>query len=146
MQSKILNSTAIDIRRGDTVNFKNTSGNLSLDYYLDAIDSIRKYEEISSIFIFSDDVAVAHKLQYLVLNVHSIESTIVTDIEDPAENLYLFSKARNKILANSSFPSWAAMIGGNNGITIIPKPFNRDNTGENSSFPIEWKEVASSRE
>jgi hypothetical protein len=146
MQSEMLHSTAIHIRRGDTVNFKKTSGNLSLDYYLDAIDSIRKSEKISRIFIFSDDIAVAHRLKHLVLNVHSIDSTIVTGIEDPAENLYLFSKARNKIIANSSFSSWGAMISGNKGITILPKPFNQDYTGENSFFPIDWKQVASSWE
>ncbi len=112
------NSVSMHIRRGDYVNLKSANdfhGICSLDYYQAAIDLLKSKIGESKIYVFSDDIDWCKK------NFTS-EYFIFLDTKSAAEDLFLMSKCKHNIIANSSFSWWGAWLNQNpQKIVIAPK-------------------------
>lgn len=110
---KIRNSHAVSvhIRRGDYLQPENAAmfGNICTEeYYESALNYMKERIEDPHFFIFSDDVAYVKK-QY-----PGKEYTIV-DInhgDDSFYDMYLMSRCRHNICANSTFSFWGARLNG----------------------------------
>jgi len=101
---------AVHIRRGDYLNLPDHHHNLSLSYYLNAINYFKDY----NFLIFSDDVEWC-KENFIGGNFTFVEGT--SDVED----LYLMSMCQHNVIANSTYSWWGAWLNANpNKIVIYP--------------------------
>ena len=118
-------SVSIHIRRGDyTVSDgDNIYADICTDEYYEAALSyiIDKYPD-ARFYLFTND----HKWASYFIMQHShlsitevIGSTEYTGYQD----MYLMSRCKHHVIANSSFSWWGAYLGNQEGITIAPKPW-----------------------
>ncbi len=140
LEKKILQSrsVALHVRRGDYVS--NTQANsyhgvASLIYYKDAISYISKRIEEMQLFIFSDDIAWVKEHLDIDMNVLYVDYK-----KNAFEDIYLMSKCKHNIIANSSFSWWGAYLNENESkIVIAPKQWFTDLTIDTSDLiPSEW--------
>lgn len=112
LEMEELQSVSVHIRRGDYLNAENAVvfGNICTDAYYDAaINFIKERVPDARFYIFSDDISYVQK-KYI-----GEEYTIV-DINHGKESFYdmwLMSKCKHNICANSTFSFWGARLGGN---------------------------------
>jgi len=121
-------SVAIHIRRGDYLSNPNAlakHGVCTTGYYKAAIELIKKKYKEPKFFFFSDDIAWT-KLEFadLLQNYHCTYVSGGTAEDD----FWLMSKAKNHIIANSTFSWWAAWLADHeeNNIVICPDPWFDD--------------------
>lgn len=105
-------SVSVHIRRGDYLNAENIAmfGSICTDaYYHGAIDYMREHCSDPHFYIFSDDVHYAQQH-------FTGEEYTVTDINHGRDSFYdmwLMSKCRHNICANSTFSFWGARFNPN---------------------------------
>ena len=136
-------SVSVHVRRGDYVSNKSAAsvhGVLSLDYYRRAIDLIRSQTNDPKFYIFSDDVSYCRE------NILPLvpEATIVNHNtgRKSAYDMFLMSKCRFNIIANSSFSWWAGWL--NNcpdSQVIAPVKWYADSHKENMILPDSWVRI-----
>ncbi len=103
-------SVSVHIRRGDYLSAENAAmfGNICTDsYYETAIETMKEMVPGAHFYIFSDDVA------YVGEKYTGEEFTIV-DInhgKDSFYDIWLMSKCKHNICANSTFSFWGARLG-----------------------------------
>ena len=145
-QEKIIQSkkqsVGIHIRRTDVVN----AGDLvSIDYYLVAIERMQKKILDAHYFFFSDDPAWVKKqasrfshIQFTIMDGNAIDRG--------HEDLYLLSKCKHQIIANSTFSWWGAWLNTNKDkIVMFPYiPVHKKNTYilNDIDVPREWIKIA----
>lgn len=123
-------SVSIHIRRTDYL----TSGGFhpvqSIDYYKNAIDLIGDYDNI---FIFSDDINWCKK-NLRFKNMKFVEGN------DEVIDIWIMSKCKNNVIANSSFSWWGAWLNTNENKKIIaPKIWFGQQVSENNNIiPQDW--------
>jgi hypothetical protein len=107
-------SVSIHIRRGDylTEATQKVMGILSEDYYMAATNYIQERVSPSVLFVFSDDSEHA-ETQFKC-------SPVVSGLKD-YEDMWLMSRSKHHVIANSSFSWWGSWLGDQSGITIAPK-------------------------
>lgn len=93
------NKVSIHVRRSNYLNTPNQYHNLSIDYYLNAID----YFKGSEFLVFSDDI------EWCKENFKGEEFTFVENTSD-IHDLYLMSLCKHNIIANSTFSWWGAFL------------------------------------
>lgn len=133
------NSVSLHIRRGDYVNNANANafhGVCPSDYYHVAIKKISRHVKEPKYFIFSDDIAWAKADAEMPAHAIYVSQKGIADYEE----LFLMSKCKHNIIANSSFSWWGAWLNENpNKIVIAPKRWVVDpkvNTVD--AVPAEW--------
>lgn len=140
------NSVSIHIRRGDYVtnpNFNKFHGGIcNISYYLKAIELIKRKVKKPVFFIFSDD------LDWVKKNLPLLENTIFVDInkgKNSYKDLFLMSKCKHNILANSSFSWWAAWLNSNSDKIIVcpDKWFNSRRLDSKDIVPESWIRLSS---
>lgn len=106
------NSISIHVRRIDY------EPKLDIQYYLNGIEFITRTIDSPCFFIFSDDIKWC-KEYFTFLK----QKTFVTfDIQDEVVDLWLMTKCKHHIIANSSFSWWGAWLSNySNKIIIGPK-------------------------
>jgi glycosyltransferase involved in cell wall biosynthesis len=104
------NITAIQVRRGDYVNFPNHHPLLPAEYPAKAVKIIGSAE----VWVFSDDT------EWCKENLHFDCPTRYVKDEDYIE-MYLMGLCKNLVIANSSFGWWAAYLG--NAKVFAPYPW-----------------------
>lgn len=122
---------SLHVRRGNYTNLSQHHHNLSIDYYLNAIDYFDGYEFL----VFSDDIEWCKK---------TFTDSKFTFVEGQTDeqDLYLMSLCEHNIIANSTFSWWGAWLNSNlNKIVIYPNKWfgplnNHFNTYD--LFPSEW--------
>lgn len=123
LKNRILaeNSVSIHIRRGDYLNNQYNNGFAGVcteEYYSKAIDLITKKVDQSVYYVFTDD-------KDWVSEHFKIENAIYVNInsgEDSWQDMYLMSRCKHNIIANSSFSWWGAWLNANpDKIVIAPK-------------------------
>ena len=134
------NSVSIHIRRGDYLDLKGHYAFLDEEYYRQALDIIKDY---SKIVVFSDDIEWCK-------NVSLFKNKQVLFIENQLDiiDLYLMSRIKNNIIANSTFSWWAAFLNCNENKKVIaplkwfgPKR-SRDNIKETKDLmPPSWNRI-----
>lgn len=141
------NPTFLTIRRTDYVG--NTfHGELSIDYYKEALKIITDKTGTPDIFVFTDDIIWCQN--YLVLP-HSFQiagtydRTVKGHIGREDADLYLMSKCKNAVMANSSFSWWGAYLGAdkNGGTIVAPKQWFGPTSNEDARdiVPDRWTTI-----
>ncbi len=104
-------SVSVHIRRGDYKNPQNAAmfGNICTpDYYRGAMDYVKKQAPDARFYLFSDDIPYVRK--------HFLqEGCTVVDVNHGGDNHYdmwLMSRCRHNICANSTFSFWGARLNG----------------------------------
>lgn len=111
-------SVSMHIRRGDYLNAENAAmfGNICTDaYYEKAVEIIEENVKNPHFYIFSDDIS------YVKEKYQGDKYTIV-DInhgKDSFYDMWLMSKCKHNICANSTFSFWGARLNGNEGKIMI---------------------------
>lgn len=120
------NSISIHIRRGDYVNNPETNkyhGTCSLEYYEKAINLIKEKNspqtpnQMPNFYIFTDDPKWAKE------NLKIENAVFVSDFNlEDYEEMFLMSKCKHNIIANSTFSWWGAWLNEKpDKIVIAPK-------------------------
>ena len=151
---EIYNESAfIHIRRTDYIQepHKSFHGNLSTDYYRDAITLLQRKAPNVKFFVFSDDP------EWCKQNFPGPGPVMVDPIKDRTglftvvegttefEDLYLMSKCKYAIIANSSFSWWGAYLGADqrNEVVIAPEHWFQDPNADSSTIvPDRWVKLA----
>jgi hypothetical protein len=101
---------SVHVRRGDYVHEPTVArvhGTCSLEYYTRAVDHVRERAAVSAVYLFSDDP------RWAIENVKTALPTILVgadgELED-FEEMYLMSRCRHHVIANSSFSWWGAWL------------------------------------
>ena len=127
------NSVSLHVRRGDYLNLKNINV-LDVDYYMKAVEHIRKNVEKPTFFIFSDDLDWCKKSLGFLDGCIYVDQT-QTEIDD----LKLMSFCRHNIIANSSFSWWGAWLNQNPKKTVIaPKDWMLNDPGSSNVILSDW--------
>lgn len=119
------NALGISVRRGDFLMLQQNHCVLSPQYYQEVLN-IYFQDNIDSIYIFSDDMEWCKNI--FGDNVYYVDDTVGTQ-------LFLMTKMKHLILANSTFSWWGAYLNQNNGIIIAPDPwlgpaYDHENTND----------------
>lgn len=135
------NSVSVHVRRGDYVSDKNANsvhGICSLDYYKNAIQAINKTIHNPVFFIFSDEIEWAKQ------NLQIDNATYVQGNDYKSHiDLFLMSRCKHNIIANSSFSWWAAWLNNNvNKQIIAPRRWLKTTQYRDSEILIaEWTKI-----
>jgi hypothetical protein len=132
-----LNSVSIHIRRGDYMNKRivNIFGGICDEqYYLSAINYIQTQIKNPYFFIFSDDKEWV-KENFILPN------SIIVNFnkeENSWKDMYLISRCKHNINANSTFSWWGAWLNRNpNKIIVVPDKFSQ-NARLQEVYPKSW--------
>lgn len=133
-------SVAIHVRRGDYVSnptYNAFHGLMPLTYYQKGVEMLEKKFGELEFFVFSDDkdwVEKEFKMNHTIIH----GSNEIVD-------LYLMTKCRHNIIANSSFSWWGAWLGDQNDkMVIAPKLWFADPTSNALTLdmiPKEWNRI-----
>ncbi len=129
------NSVSLHIRRGDYLSktYSDTFKSLSDSYYNKAIGYIKERTENPRFFIFSDDAEFAVQAFGEMDN-----KQVVTwnTGKDSYWDMYLMSRCRHNITANSTFSEWAGLLNGSSEAMIIyPVEYLSDKDSEIKTLP-----------
>jgi hypothetical protein len=112
-------SVALHVRRGDYLAHSKANafhGVLNADYYERALKWLEAHAAAKDIYVFSDDADFARQMF-----AHRPKAQFVAG-ESEFDDMYLMSKARAHIIANSTFSWWSAWLDARPGsIVIAPK-------------------------
>jgi len=112
-------TVAIHIRRGDYLDYKDSFGLLSDDYYLEAVATISKVKPFTHALIFSDSPELVVDFQRKI----GLESQIISPLElKTSETMMLMSRCAGLITSNSTFSFWAGALADHNSV-VIPNPW-----------------------
>ena len=134
------NSISLHIRRGDYLSEENIIlyGNIcTIEYYSMAISIIKEKTENAEFFIFSNDIKwVKENLQ--VDNSHYIDWN---EKENSWQDMFLMSKCKHNIIANSTFSWWGAWLNQNPEKIIISPDrfFNKEDAPD--LIPDSWIKI-----
>jgi len=109
-------SVSLHIRRGDYISDKNNKsmfGQCTLEYYKHGIQRIVSQVKNPIFYVFSDD------LKWVRENFVEEYFHIVDNSSQPINDMYLMSRCKHNIIANSSFSWWAAWLNENPAKTVI---------------------------
>lgn len=111
------NSVSLHIRGGDYVGVKEYEGICTEDYYIKAINYIQKEVESPFFYIFSNDMEWSKK----IIDKLNLPCTFMTHNIglDSYKDMYLMSKCKYNIIANSSFSWWGAWLNQNPDKVVI---------------------------
>lgn len=136
---KATSSISLHVRRGDYATSESVKAqhNLcSLEYYQEAIKSIKAKVSEPKFFIFSDDPDWAKA--NLPLAAHELELVSDRGLTD-SEELILMSHCEHQIIANSSFSWWGAWLNKHTDkIVIAPKRWFRHGPAPLDLIPANW--------
>lgn len=100
---------SVHVRRGDYLLYPNVYGEIcTKDYYLRAINYVREREPSSKFIFFSDDLDWVRE-NLVVLSAIYCSKDMFYQYEDWYD-MYLMSRCRHNIIANSSFSWWGAWL------------------------------------
>ena len=122
-----LESVSIHIRRGDYIGHDLLGGICDLDYYKEAISTIKARVSNPTFFIFSNDIEWCEEN----LNIEDAHYISWNKNNDSYIDMQLMSRCKHNIIANSSFSWWGAWLNANeNKIVVSPKKWtnNSDHT------------------
>lgn len=129
-QMSSVDSVSVHIRRGDyldEVNQKIYGGICDEKYYKKAISQIKSLVPGAVLYVFSDD------LEWVKENIIKDDMTLIdwNKEDDSWQDMYLMSRCKHHIIANSTFSWWGAWLGNNDDkIVITPNKWfaNREST------------------
>lgn len=141
---KIINSNSISlhVRRGDYENNSSAKrlhgGICTLNYYKQAIELVASRIKNPVFFIFSNDLKWAR--ENLELEKYKQVLVNLNKGNNSYKDMYLMSKCKHNIIANSSFSWWGAWLNANpKKIVICPKRwYNNKRLDSKDIVPESW--------
>ncbi|WP_184544961.1 alpha-1,2-fucosyltransferase [Mucilaginibacter sp. FT3.2] len=133
------NAVSIHVRRGDYLKPEINAyhGLLSLSYYQAAQKKVEAQVVRPSYFIFSDDPEWCQAN----LSFFGDNATIISKTGDNNwEDMYLMSRCRHHIIANSSYSWWGAWLN-NNPQKIVIAPNNWFTSVNTDIVPAQWTKI-----
>lgn len=137
------NSISLHVRRDDYLspNHENLFGGIcTINYYEKAIKYICEYVRDPVFYVFSDDIPWVQE------NLVIPDAVYVTHNKggDSWQDMYLISKCKHHIIANSTFSWWGAYLCNNKDKIVVcpPKLTNRGDSPD--LFPDEWTKIEGS--
>lgn len=135
-----INSVSLHVRRGDYISdpvTNNYHGVLGADYYRLAMKQIQIQTGPTHFYVFSDD------LDWVKENMRFVSPCTFVEKEtkkSDCEEMWLMSKCKHHIIANSSFSWWGAWLGINpDKIVISPKQWQADPSRKTPDLiPGDW--------
>jgi hypothetical protein len=129
------NTVGVHVRRTDYLN-EHRYGFVGANYYKRSIDILNGKIDKPVFIFFSDDI-VWCKENFAGDNIIFCEEQLWK--EDHLQ-LYLMSKCRHQVIANSSFSWWSAWLNSNNDKVVIRplNPFKEKSLLYESHYPAEW--------
>ncbi len=128
------NSVSIHVRRKDVLTLKNAYI-LSVDFYKEAVEIIKKKVKNPKFYVFSDDIEWCKK------NFADIKNIEFTNGNKGYEIFELMKSCKHNILAVSALSWWAGYLNANpNKIVIAPRHFSHFKNAkiEKDFFPKDW--------
>jgi len=127
------NSVSLHVRRGDYLKLKNI-GVLDVDYYMKAVQYMRKNIEKPTFYIFSDD------LEWCKKHLGFLDGCIYVDrTQNEIDDLKLMSFCQHNIIANSSFSWWGAWLNQNpKKIVVAPEGWLLNDPGSSNVILSDW--------
>lgn len=147
MQSR--QSVAVHIRRGDYLSNPaalKTHGFCSLGYYMRALTLLNEKLANPHFYLFSDDIDWT--MQQFTATEFADRCTYVTGGSAEVD-LWLMSKAKHHIIANSTFSWWAAWLAKHKAgeLVICPSPwFATEQLCEDDLIPADWIKLDKNQE
>lgn len=133
-------ATSVHIRRGDYVSDPESArfhGSCTLDRYRDCLHELRSQHPDLRVFVFSDDP------QWVRNNFPADSSVefVQPQLESPAVDLWLMSRCRHHVLANSSFSWWGAWLATRQGRKLAPVRWFTEAAGldDRDLVPSSWE-------
>tara|TARA_R110000824_G_scaffold319483_1_gene506545 strand:- start:80 stop:868 length:789 start_codon:yes stop_codon:yes gene_type:complete len=126
---------SVHVRRGDYLKFSDFHANIGSGYYTEAMNT---FSPDDTFVFFSDDIEWCKET-------FKGDKNVFIEKQDDVLDLYLMSKIKNNIIANSSFSWWAAWLNENEGKKVIaPKiwfgPKNQ-HLSRKDLTPEEWTTI-----
>jgi hypothetical protein len=134
---------ALHLRQGDYLEDRNfsTIGVLAPEYYLKAIHALSQELGLLPIWIFSDSMPEESFTKYLTSDRFIWISPPAGT--DPAESMFLMSRASGIVLANSTFSWWAAKFGSTTATICSPSPWFKDLKQPENLIASNWRKLPS---
>ncbi len=130
------NSVAIHVRRGDYTNSRFILLEIE-NYYLKAIEKIKKQIKNPKFYVFSNDIEFV-KTHFSKMDI-DCEIVDINSGKQSFMDMVLMSNCKHNIIANSSFSWWSAWLNENpNKIVIAPQNWYCQNIPMNDMIPNEW--------
>lgn len=124
-------SVALHVRRGDYVKIGRTIG---LEYYTESVELMKNKYSNPIFLIFSDDMEWTKRN----LDIDGRYVYVDEDFKD-YEELFIMSRCKSNIIANSTFSWWAAWLNPNEDKYVIaPKKWSQD---QKNIVPSEWYRI-----
>lgn len=134
------NSVSLHVRRGDYVSSGNKNlfgGICTTHYYEEAIRYMREHVQDPVFYVFSNDIS------WVKENLVIPDPVYVThnEGENSWQDMYLMSKCKHHIIANSTFSWWGAYLNRDKQKLVVcpPKLTNRGDSP--NLFPEEWIKI-----
>jgi hypothetical protein len=141
-----LNAVSIHIRRGDYITSQsanNFHGVLDISYYENAILLLSKMLDNPFYFVFTDDKEWVNS--NLVKSRENMMLISHNKNKDSWQDMYLMSKCKHHIIANSSFSWWGAWLNNSKSkIVIAPKAWFKNeiqNLQTQDLIPNNWMRI-----
>jgi hypothetical protein len=132
-------AVSIHVRRGDYISDAATHsfhGTCSLEYYQKAVQMMSKTVANPCFYVFSDDIEWCKrnlKFDYPMVYVEQ------NGIGQAHKDLFLMSRCRHNIIANSTFSWWGAWLNPNrNKIVVAPRRWFSAKVGSHDLVPASW--------
>ena len=133
-------SICLHVRRGDYVSNPEANavhGTMGLAYYESALEVARSGVKDPTIYVFSDD------LDWAMREIRLDAPMVAVNCAGPGaphEDLWLMSRCKSHIIANSTFSWWGAWLGKNPGQRVVaPKNwFRKPDLDTRDLFPASW--------
>ncbi len=110
---------AIHVRRGDYLNYQDSFGLLSDDYYVNALKTLSEKKNFSEVLVFTDSPEMVEDLRDKL----DIESRIISPSDlGTSETMVLMSRCSGLVTSNSTFSFWAGILG-NDLDVVVPDPW-----------------------
>jgi Glycosyl transferase family 11 len=134
-------SISLHVRRGDYVTDSRAAsfhGNLTLNYYQHAVETLAEHYPDAQVFVFSDDIDWC--IEHLRLPI-STTFVIHNNGRRSFEDLLLMANCKHHILANSSFSWWGAWLAEHPGQQVIaPDPWFAGSSADTRDLlPLRWR-------
>jgi hypothetical protein len=114
---------AIHVRRGDYLNYKDSFGLLTDEYYIASLQHLSEERNFSDVMIFSDSPELVVDLSKKI----DIPTQVISPSElSTSETLVLMSRCAGLVTSNSTFSFWAGILG-NDLKVVIPDPWFKSN-------------------
>lgn len=108
---------------------------IPIDYYYKSMETMKEKYPNATFYVFSDDVAWAK--ENLQNNKYQIKYIEHHYDNNPFDDIWLMSKCRHNIIANSSYSWWGAYLNGNKDKLVIA-PQKIQKTNNKDILPNTW--------